>query len=148
MRHRPWKQIGFWSAIVVCALLLTGCPKAVPGSVIRIDEVDPGCRGYFLRAVVFQGNMAIGNFTFEVTGRYRAEFVIPQAVAQKIDFDEPVRIIVTLAGVKDTVSGTDCFLKGRTLLFTGKLVQKGTDPRTGNPVYVLNFWEDFKIEYR
>jgi glutamate/tyrosine decarboxylase-like PLP-dependent enzyme len=44
-------------------------------------------------------------------------------------------------------SSEACVLAGRVMTFRGVLTKKGTDPRTGNPVYILKFYEDFKIEY-
>ena len=141
------QQKRLWLLVVTILLpvVLAGCPKIIRGSTVRIVDIDPTCRYAVLYVVAFQGNNAIGNFDMEVSPQDIAEFVIPQALAQRIDLSQPVKLRVTL---KDKKSAPECFLVGRTLVFTGMLTQKGTDPRTGNPVYVLNFWEDFKIEYR
>ncbi len=130
--------------ISVFAVILAGCPKVIPGVNIRIEEIDALCRNATLSIVGFQGNAAIGNFEAEVKPSARAEFVIPQGIVRRIDLARPVRLIVSLK----QGGSADCFLAKRTLVFEGVLTQKGTDPRTGNPVYVLKFYEDFKIEYR
>ncbi|MCS6937074.1 MAG: hypothetical protein RMJ96_05690 [Candidatus Bipolaricaulota bacterium] len=126
------------------ALLLAGCPRIVQGNTIRIDNIDMLCRGATLTIVAFQGDEAIGNFEAEVKSSLRAEFVIPRAVANRFDFNQPVRIMMAV----QHGGSMECFLAKRKLVFTGKLKQTGTDPRSGNPVYTLNFWEDFKVEYR
>ncbi|MCX8102885.1 MAG: hypothetical protein N3E42_00355 [Candidatus Bipolaricaulota bacterium] len=130
--------------IPILAVILTGCPKVIPGHTIRIEEIDMLCRRATLIIVAFQGNEAIGNFDAIVESSDRAEFVIPQGVAQRIDFSRPVRLIVALK----QGGSPECFLARRNLVFEGKLIRTGTDPRSGNPIYTLNFWEDFKIEYR
>ncbi|MEM4382372.1 MAG: hypothetical protein QXX19_09105 [Candidatus Caldarchaeum sp.] len=127
----------------VLVVILTGCPRVIPGHTIRIDQIDMLCRGSILLIVAFQGNEAIGNFEAEVKSTDRAEFVIPQGVAQRIDFSRPVRLFVALKQGRSA----ECFLARRNLIFEGKLIRTGTDPRSGNPIYTLNFWEDFKIEY-
>ncbi|MCI2429867.1 hypothetical protein LM602_03675 [Candidatus Acetothermia bacterium] len=130
--------------LVSLALLLSGCPRLVQGNTVRIDNIDMLCRGAILTIVAFQGDQAIGNFEAEVKSSLRAEFVIPRAVANRFDFNQPVRVLVAMMHG----GGIDCFLAKRKLVFIGKLKQTGTDPRTGNPVYTLNFWDDFKVEYR
>ncbi len=129
--------------IPVLAVVLAGCPKVIPGVTIRIEEIDALCRGATFSVVIFQRNEAIGNFEADVKSSARAEFVIPQGVAQRINLSEPVRIIVSLKQ-----GGPECFLAKRILIFEGRLVRVGTEPRSGNPIYALNFWKDFKIEYR
>jgi len=129
--------------IPVFAVILTGCPKVIPGVNIRIEEIDALCRSAIFSVVIFQKNEAIGNFEAEVKSSARAEFVIPQGVAQRINLSEPVRMILSLKQ-----GGPECFLAKRILIFEGRLVRAGTDPRSGNPIYALNFWKDFKIEYR
>jgi hypothetical protein len=138
-----WLRTGTALCLAALALLVTGCPKLIPGTTVRIEDVHAGCTGAVFRVVAFQENEAIGIFDMEVNSRGIAEFVIPQAVAQRVDFTQPVKLTVFQKS-----GPLDCFLAGRNLIFTGTLKRKGTDPRTGNPVYVLNFWEDFKIEYR
>jgi hypothetical protein len=78
-----------------------------------------------------------------VTHKLQAEFIIPQGVAQRIDFNQPVYLRIYMTGG----SSEACVLAGRVMTFRGVLTKKGTDPRTGNPVYILKFYEDFKIEY-
>lgn len=128
---------------LITLIILTGCPKLIPGTMIRIEDVDVACRDATFNVLAFQGNQAIGHFEMTVNMRYEAEFVIPRAVAQRVDFNQPVKLTISL---KRGPQG--CFLAGRLLIFTGTLTQRGTDPRTGNPVYVLDFWKDFKVEYR
>ena len=133
--------------IPVFAVILTGCPKVIPGVNIRIEEIDAGCRGAQFAALAFQENSALGRFEMRVTHKLQAEFVIPQEVAQRIDFSRPVYLRIYLVGGSLSVGGS-CILEGRVMTFRGVLKRQGTDPRTGNPVYVLKFYEDFKIEYR
>jgi len=143
--NQQWKCVWLLVAVVLLPVVLTGCPRLILGSTLRLVDIDPGCRYTIFHVVAFQGNNAIGNFDMKVSAQDVAEFVIPQAIAQRIDFSKPVKLTITL---KDRKSAQDCFLHNRTLVFTGILTSKGTDTRTGNPVYVLNFWSDFKIEYR
>lgn len=141
-----WVRSGLVLLIPLVLLVLTGCPKLIRGSTVRLVDIDPTCRYAVLRIVAFQGNDAIGNFDMEVNTQDIAEFVIPEGIARRIDFSKPVKFTMVLKDKKSAPPG--CFLHNKTLVFIGILTQKGTDPRTGNPVYVLNFWEDFKIEYR
>ncbi len=127
-------------------VILAGCPKVIPGVNIRIEEIDAGCRGAQFAALAFQENSALGRFEMRVTHKLQAEFIIPQGVAQRIDFSRPVYLRIYLVGGSPS-AGESCILQGRVMTFRGVLTQKGTDPRTGNPVYVLKFYEDFKIEY-
>lgn len=143
-QSRSWGKITQLIGLVGLAFLLSGCPRLVQGNTIRIDNIDMLCRGATLTIVAFQGDEAIGNFEAEVKSSLRAEFVIPRAVANRFDFNQPVRLMMAM----QHGGSMECFLAKRKLVFTGKLKQTGTDPRTGNPVYTLNFWEDFKVEYR
>lgn len=129
--------------IPLFAVILTGCPKVIPGVNIRIEDIDAACRGATFAALAFQGNTAIGRFEMRVSHKHMAEFIIPQGVAQRIDFAQPVylRIYMTEG------SSEGCVLAGKVMTFRGVLTRKGTDTRTGNPVYILKFYEDFKIEY-
>jgi hypothetical protein len=129
--------------IPVFAVILTGCPKVIPGVNIRIEEIEAACRGATFTALAFQGDRAIGRFEMRVTHKLQAEFIIPQGVAQRIDFNQPVYLRIYMTGG----SSEACVLAGRVMTFRGVLTKKGTDPRTGNPVYILKFYEDFKIEY-
>jgi hypothetical protein len=124
-------------------IMLTGCPKVIPGVNIRIEEIDATCRGAQFAALAFQGDTALGRFEMRVTHKLLAEFVIPQGVAQRIDFSRPIYMRVYMTGGQ----APECILAGRVLTFRGVLKHHGTDPRTGNPVYVLKFYEDFKMEY-
>lgn len=131
--------------IPVLLLILTGCPKVIPGVNIRIEDIDVACRGATFTALAFQENTAIGTFEMRVNSKFVAEFVIPQGVAQRIDFKQPVYLRIYMRGG----SGTEaCLLAGKVMTFRGVLTRHGTDPRTGNPVYVLKFYDDFKIEYQ
>lgn len=142
-----WLRSGFVLLIPLALLVLTtGCPKLIRGSTVRLVDIDPTCRYAVLRVVAFQGDSAIGNFDMEVNPQDIAEFVIPESIARRIDLSKPVKFTLTVKDKKSAPLG--CFLNNKTLVFTGVLTQKGTDPRTGNPVYVLRFWDDFKIEYR
>ncbi len=124
-------------------LILTGCPKVIPGVNIRIEDIDVACQGATFAALGFQENTAIGMFEMRVNSKFVAEFVIPQGVAQRIDFNRPVYLRIYMRG-----GGTEaCLLAGKVMTFRGVLTQRGTDQRTGNPVYVLKFYDDFKIEY-
>ncbi len=76
--------------IPVLVVILTGCPKVIPGVNIRIEEIDASCRGAQFAALAFQENAAIGRFEMRVTHKLLAEFIIPQGVAQRIDFSRPV----------------------------------------------------------
>jgi hypothetical protein len=129
--------------IPVLAVVLAGCPKVIPGVTIRIEEIEAACRGATFTALAFQGDTAIGRFEMRVTHKLQAEFIIPQGVAQRIDFNQPVYLRIYMTGG----SSEACVLAGRVMTFRGVLTKKGTDPRTGNPVYILKFYEDFKIEY-
>ena len=129
--------------IPVFAVILTGCPKVIPGVNIRIEEIEASCRGAIFTALAFQGDTALGRFEMRVTHKLQAEFIIPQGVARRIDFTRPVYLRIYMTGG----SSAECILAGRVMTFRGVLTQKGTDPRTGNPVYVLKFYQDFKIEY-
>ncbi len=129
--------------IPVLVVILTGCPKVIPGVNIRIEEIDASCRGAQFAALAFQENAAIGRFEMRVTHKLLAEFIIPQGVAQRIDFSRPVYMRVYMIGGQ----AIDCVLAGKVLTFRGVLKRHGTDQRTGNPVYVLKFYEDFKIEH-
>lgn len=131
--------------IPLVLLVLTGCPKAIPGVNIRIEEIDAGCRGATFSALAFQENRAIGTFEMRVTHKLQAEFVIPQGIAQRIDFKQPVYLRIYMTGGEGSES---CVLAGKVMTFRGVLTQRGTDARTGNPVYVLKFYDDFKIEHR
>lgn len=130
--------------IPVLVVILTGCPKVIPGVNIRIEEIDASCRGAQFAALAFQENAALGRFEMRVTHKLMAEFVIPQGVAQRIDFSKPISMRVYMVGGQSS----ECILSGKVMTFRGVLKRQGTDPRTGNPVYVLKFFEDFKIEYR
>lgn len=130
--------------IPVLVVILTGCPKVIPGVNIRIEEIDASCRGAQFAALAFQENAALGRFEMRVTHKLMAEFVIPQGVAQRIDFSKPISMRVYMVGGQSS----ECILSGKVMTFRGVLKHQGTDPRTGNPVYVLKFFEDFKIEYR
>lgn len=136
--------------IPVLLLLLTGCPRVIPGNLVRVINIDTNCRGVVFHALIFQGDNAIGNFDFTVSERFTGEFVIPQAIAQRIDPEQPVKISLSLQRDKQNfmASSISCFLKGRTLIFQGKLVPKGTDKHSGNPLFLFDFWDDFKIDYR
>lgn len=127
----------------VLVVILTGCPKVIPGVNIRIEEIDASCRGAEFAALAFQENTALGRFEMRVSHKLLAEFVIPQGVARRIDFSRPVYLRVYMVGGK----AIDCILADKVLAFRGLLKQHGTDPRTGNPVYVLKFYEDFKMEH-
>ncbi len=129
--------------IPVLAVILTGCPKIIPGVNIRIEEIDASCRGAQFTALAFQENTALGRFEMRVTHKLLAEFIIPQAVAQRIDFSRPIYMRVYMTGGQ----ALECVLAGKVLTFRGVLKRAGTDSRTGNPVYVLKFYEDFKIEH-
>jgi hypothetical protein len=129
--------------IPVLAVVLAGCPKVIPGVNIRIEEIDASCRGAQFSALAFQENNALGRFEMRVTHKLLAEFIIPQGVAQRVDFSRPLYMRVYMTGGQTP----DCILAGKVLTFRGVLKRQGTDPRTGNPVYVLKFYEDFKIEY-
>ncbi|GEM_PF-1626999 len=130
--------------IPVLVAILTGCPKVIPGVNIRIEEIDASCRGAQFAALAFQENAALGRFEMRVTHKLMAEFVIPQGVAQRIDFSKPISMRVYMVGGQSS----ECILSGKVMTFRGVLKRQGTDPRTGNPVYMLKFFEDFKIEYR
>lgn len=130
--------------IPVLVVILTGCPKIIPGVNIRIEEIDASCRGAQFAALAFQENTAIGRFEMRVTHKLLAEFVIPQGVAQRIDFSRPIYMRVYMIGGQTL----DCILADKVMTFRGVLQRQGTDPRTGNPVYVLKFYEDFKIEHQ
>ncbi len=125
------------------AFLLVGCPRIIQGNTVRIDNIDMLCRDAILTIVAFQEDEAIGNFEAPVKSSLRAEFTIPREKAARFDFNKPVKVIMAMQ-----YGSMECFLAKRKLVFTGKLKQTGTEPRTGNPVYTLNFWEDFKVEYR
>ncbi len=129
--------------ISVLGVLLTGCPKVIPGVNIRIEEIDASCRGAQFTALAFQENTALGRFEMRVTHKLLAEFIIPEGVAQRIDFSRPISLRVYMTGGQ----APNCVLAGKVMTFRGVLAKKGTDPRTGNPVYILKFYEDFKIEY-
>lgn len=124
-------------------VILAGCPKVIPGVNIRIEEIDASCRGAQFAALAFQENAALGRFEMRVTHKLLAEFIIPQGVAQQIDFSRPLYMRVYMVGGQTS----DCILADKVLTFRGVLKRQGTDPRTGNPVYVLKFYEDFKIEH-
>lgn len=130
--------------IPALALVLAGCPKIISGVNIRIEEIDASCRGAQFAALAFQNDAAIGRFEMRVTHKLQAEFIIPEGVAQRIDFNQPVYLRVYMVGG----DAFECVIAGKVLSFRGVLKRHGTDPRTGNPVYVLKFYEDFKIEYR
>ncbi len=129
--------------IPVLVVILTGCPKVIPGVNIRIEEIDASCRGAQFVALAFQGNAAIGRFEMRVSHKLLAEFVIPQEVAQRFDFSQPIQLRVYMIGGQMI----DCVLADKVLSFRGVLKRQGTDQRTGNPVYVLKFYEDFKMEH-
>lgn len=129
--------------IPVLAVILTGCPKVIPGVNIRIEEIDASCRGAQFTALAFQGDKALGRFEMRVTHKLLAEFIIPQGVAQRIDFSQPLYMRVYMTGGQSL----DCILADKVMTFRGVLKRQGTDSRTGNPVYVLKFYEDFKIEH-
>ncbi len=132
--------------VPLLALVLLGCPKVIPGVHIRIEEIDAGCRGAQFAALAFQENSALGRFEMRVTHKLQAEFIIPRGVAQRIDFSRPVYLRIYMVGGSPS-TGESCILQGRVMTFRGVLTRSGTDPRTGNPVYILKFYEDFKIEY-
>lgn len=131
--------------IPVLVVILTGCPKVIPGVNIRIEEIDASCRGAQFAALAFQANAALGRFEMRVTHKLLAEFIIPQGIAQRIDFSQPIQLRVYMTG--GHAVDVDCILAGKVLTFRGVLKRQGTDQRTGNPVYVLKFYEDFKIEH-
>lgn len=127
----------------VLVVILTGCPKVIPGVNIRIEEIDAACRGATFAALAFQGNNALGRFEMRVSHKHIADFIIPQGVAQRIDFNQPVYLRIYMTGG----NSEGCVLAGKVMTFRGVLKRQGIDQRTGNPIYVLKFYEDFKIEY-
>jgi hypothetical protein len=124
-------------------VILAGCPKVIPGVNVRIEEIDASCRGAEFAALAFQENTAIGRFEMRVSHKHMAEFIIPQGVAQRIDFNRPIYLRIYMVGGRSDA----CVLAGVVMTFRGVLKRQGTDSRTGNPIYVLKFYEDFKIEH-